>query len=248
MLSIYFFSSSDRWIATGTPIQNGEGDLFAFMRFFRFEPFNDYNCWRQFVMSGVLSSRRLQIIINSLTIRRTKEQLKASGVIADLPDKFVQTFFVTLSKMEREAYNRIKVKSQQSFACVKSGKQAKGNDRGDKIEYDDRQANEAFTLLLRLRQACCHIELIKGVLEDQGKGTGKDKGKGKVKDKGNDKGKDKGEDEGDGVMSKVEVNKIVNSTGVDEVIVSSKMEAMMKIVQRILDSNRFVSNNKSVHY
>ena len=64
-----------RWIVTGTPIQNQTMDLYSLIKFLRVSPFDELKVWKREVDNKCASgTRRMNSIVNSLLLRRTKDQ------------------------------------------------------------------------------------------------------------------------------------------------------------------------------
>lgn len=168
-----------RWVMTGTPIHNKEFDIYATIKFLKCPPFSDLLYWKRYieVNKGKESSPRVQVLLQAILLRRTKDQLVLSGEMDSLPTKTVTQFDVTMSTEERKIYSKFMAYSQTIFANFLQ----QHNDRNDNYTYDqnrlgklykklckkfnvERQikAHEILTLLLRLRQICCHPGLTKG--------------------------------------------------------------------------------------
>ena len=74
-LQFLYSSIESRWALTGTPIQNNTKDLYAIIKFLRCSPFDEFKVWTKWVDDK--SSRgtaRMNTIVRSLLLRRTKEQ------------------------------------------------------------------------------------------------------------------------------------------------------------------------------
>lgn len=172
-----------RWVLTGTPIQNKEFDLYAAVKFLRCAPFDEVNYWKQWieVAKGKESSPRVQTLLKAIMLRRTKQQLIESGEINSLPNKVYKQFDVTLNQDERLIYNKFMAVSQAIFASYVHQQQEK-NDNYNKYDQNrlhrlfkkfaqrfkvDHQikSHEILTLLMRLRQICCHPGLAKSGLD-----------------------------------------------------------------------------------
>lgn len=169
-----------RWVMTGTPVQNKEFDLFATVKFLRCIPFSDLRYWKTWIETrGGGVSQRLHALLKSILLRRTKQQLIEGGELEELPSKEVELVKVKLNPSERFIYG--KVMSYSTLVFAQFVEQSK-----DKFQYqyemnglknlynkfrkmhgNDReiQAHEILTLLLRLRQICCHCGLMKVLLE-----------------------------------------------------------------------------------
>lgn len=168
-----------RWVMTGTPIQNKEFDLFAAIKFLRCTPFDDVTFWKKWVEVKGDSSPRVQALLKSIMLRRTKEQLIQSGEVESLPEKQLVRIDVQMNQEELFVYRKLMSFSQSIFANYVKQHQ----DRNSNFTYDQHQLgklhkkfakrynidrevkqSELLTLLMRLRQACCHAGLIKEML------------------------------------------------------------------------------------
>lgn len=170
-----------RWVLSGTPIQNKEFDLFAAVKFLRVKPFDELAYWKEYIdQKGESSSNRLQALLKAILLRRTKQQLMASGDVESLPEKSIEEFNVTLNREERLVYNTFLSYSQQIFANFLMQQQEKNNN----FTYEKERVGKMYkkfarqhhvdeeikghvilTLLLRLRQICCHPGLAKEGLQ-----------------------------------------------------------------------------------
>ena len=65
-----------RWIVTGTPIQNQTMDLYSLIKFLRVSPFDELKVWKREVDNKSKSgTKRMNSIVNSILLRRTKDQI-----------------------------------------------------------------------------------------------------------------------------------------------------------------------------
>lgn len=136
-----------RWVVTGTPIQNGSMDLFAFMAFLRFDPFSTKSYWDSLVQRPIAQGNanglsRLQALMATISLRRTKEK----ALIA-LPQKTVHICNVELSIEERQLYDEMEAEAKNYVARY--------------IEKGSVTHNYStvLSIILRLRQICTHIAL-----------------------------------------------------------------------------------------
>ena len=73
-----------RWCLSGTPLQNAIDDLFSYMRFLRFAPFDDFGHFRLHVKEPAARAsaqgfQQLQQLLASIMLRRTKSEGKGEG-------------------------------------------------------------------------------------------------------------------------------------------------------------------------
>ncbi|KAL2895836.1 putative SWI/SNF-related matrix-associated actin-dependent regulator of chromatin subfamily A member 3-like 1 [Bienertia sinuspersici] len=136
-----------RWVVTGTPIQNSSQDLYSLMAFLKFEPFCDKSYWNRLVHRPLAQGdqkglERLQVIMATVSLRRTKEQ-----ELFKLPLKSLQTCHVELLPEERELYDRMEEEAKQ---LVKKYI----NDGSVTRKY-----STVLSIILRLRQICTDVAL-----------------------------------------------------------------------------------------
>lgn len=145
-----------RLCLTGTPVQNKLDDVFALIKFLRLDPFDDKNIWTEFIGSPVkfgqpLGVARLQTIMKSITLRRTKETKTLDGKrILALPPRRDELRYLKFDEQEQEIYNRFFSESQAEF-----------NDLTKKNEVMKNYVG-ILQKILRLRQICDHFELVEG--------------------------------------------------------------------------------------
>ncbi|EDW96318.2 uncharacterized protein Dyak_GE25760 [Drosophila yakuba] len=103
------------WALTGTPVQNRAVDVFALLRFLNVPNLWDLQQWKRYLHEGMLGHRRLNFIIKPLMLRRTKQQLQASGDMPALPSLKVELICVQLSKTEMAVYQILSAISKKIF-------------------------------------------------------------------------------------------------------------------------------------
>uniref|UniRef100_A0A182J602 Transcription termination factor 2 n=1 Tax=Anopheles atroparvus TaxID=41427 RepID=A0A182J602_ANOAO len=185
-----------RWLLTGTPIQNKEMDVYALMKFLRCTPFNDLVHWKRWIDNKTSGgAMRLNTIMKSIMLRRTKKQLQERGSLTNLPDKTIELIEVQLEKEEMNVYQKVLLYSKNLFAQFLHQRAEKehganymsgGNrptfaqlrnpngafdmvhQRLKRMHGDggEVQQHQILVLLLRLRQICCHPGLIHQMLSD----------------------------------------------------------------------------------
>ncbi|XP_009296828.1 helicase-like transcription factor isoform X2 [Danio rerio] len=145
--------SERRWILSGTPIQNSLKDLFMLLSFLKLKPFDVKEWWSRIIQRPVTMGDRvglknLQALVKGITLRRTKNSKVGGRTLVQLPERRVFVQYVTLSGMEREKYERVKGEGK--------------NIVGRYFQEGTFMANYAdvLTILMRLRQCCCHPSLV----------------------------------------------------------------------------------------
>lgn len=155
--------ATNRCALTGTPVENGVRDLWSIFQFAlpRYLPSQD-KFQERFVkplqsanaMEGEQAREvmlRLKRLVNPYLLRRTKRE-----VAKDLPEKIEKVLFCELSREQKEVYQRLLEEGRQEIrdARKRSGKGA--------------ARMTMFTILLRLRQVCNDLRLLKNeALKDQ---------------------------------------------------------------------------------
>ncbi|PRP86023.1 SNF2 superfamily RAD5 protein [Planoprotostelium fungivorum] len=155
--------SERRWAVTGTPIQNKLDDLFSLLHFLRVESYGDYSCWSRDIMRAIRNKNesgfnRLQNILGSILLRRTKDQKVDNAPIVSLPPRIVRLRAIPFRIDEDAFYRQLWDSSKTQFdSLISSGKILENY-------------AHILELLLRLRQSCDHPALVKarneGGLED----------------------------------------------------------------------------------
>ncbi|KAM6978396.1 transcription termination factor 2 [Tautogolabrus adspersus] len=182
-----------RWAVTGTPIQNNLLDMYSLLKFLRCAPFDEYKLWKAQVDNGSNRGReRLNILTRTLLLRRTKDERDTTGKpLVSLPDRTCEVHQLKLSKDEKAVYDVVFAQSRstlQNYLKRHEGNDLKkgstsGSNPFDKVaqEFGMSQADPALSssqqpqqasstvhilsLLLRLRQCCCHLSLLKKTLD-----------------------------------------------------------------------------------
>ncbi len=163
-------NSEYRWCLTGTPMQNNLDELQSLIHFLRIRPYDDLNNWREQITRpmnngrGGLAIRRLQVYLKAFMKRRTKDILKQEGALRSggpakegeksngfkIVKRTVEKVEADFTPQERGFYERLESRTDKSLEQMMAG---------NKMSYAS-----ALVLLLRLRQACNHANLIKGDL------------------------------------------------------------------------------------
>ncbi|KAF8244057.1 hypothetical protein K440DRAFT_663691 [Wilcoxina mikolae CBS 423.85] len=140
----YTLESKYRWCLTGTPIQNRIDDFAALLSFLRVHPF-DRNFKKSIIdplkCANPGSLRKLRLLVNSVSLRRTKAAL---GSVIQLPSRKDITEDIEFSKEERALYDFAK---QQANSLLKE----RSGETSTLKEYQS-----ILQAILRLRQICNH--------------------------------------------------------------------------------------------
>ncbi|TKY59320.1 SWI/SNF-related matrix-associated actin-dependent regulator of chromatin [Spatholobus suberectus] len=143
-----------RWCLSGTPIQNAIDDLYSYFRFLRYDPYAVYTSFCSSIKIPISRNpakgyRKLQAVLKTIMLRRTKGTLLDGEPIISLPPKYVELKKVEFSMEERDFYSRLEADSRAQFQEYADAGTVKQN-------YVN-----ILLMLLRLRQACDHPLLVK---------------------------------------------------------------------------------------
>ncbi|KAL7606814.1 helicase-like transcription factor CHR28 [Lactuca sativa] len=144
-----------RWCLSGTPIQNAIDDLYSYFRFLRYDPYAVYKSFCSQIKGPIQRSpgtgyRKLQAVLKTIMLRRTKATLLDGEPIISLPPKTINLKKVEFTAEERDFYCRLESESRAQFAEYAAAGTVKQN-------YVN-----ILLMLLRLRQACDHPLLVRG--------------------------------------------------------------------------------------
>ena len=140
-----------RIVLTGTPLENSSEDLWSVMDFLQPGMLGTLPAFRK-RYAGIADSTELQqdlvMRTSPFIMRRTKKE-----VASDLPSRFEHILWCDFTPEQRALYDQI----------LEDGKKRIFAPGGDERKY----GAELFATLLRLRQVCCHPELLP---DNQGNG------------------------------------------------------------------------------
>ncbi|XP_035396429.1 transcription termination factor 2 isoform X1 [Cygnus atratus] len=180
-----------RWAVTGTPIQNNLLDMYSLLRFLRCSPFDEYKVWKYQVDNNTKKGGdRLSLLTRTLLLRRTKDQLDSAGKpLVSLPQRSMQLHRLKLSADEQSVYNVLFARSRSTLQSYlkrqeqkHEGREYAGGNPFEKVAQDFGGSQKEFlassqsafqvsstvhvlSMLLRLRQCCCHLSLLKVALD-----------------------------------------------------------------------------------
>ncbi|KAL4278546.1 hypothetical protein GQ457_03G005150 [Hibiscus cannabinus] len=144
-----------RWCLSGTPIQNAIDDLYSYFRFLKYEPYSVYKAFCHGIKGSISRDhvkgyKKLQAILKTVMLRRTKATLIDGEPIIKLPPKSIHMSRVDFTAEERDFYTQLEADSRSLFKEYAAAGTVNQN-----------YAN-ILLMLLRLRQACDHPLLVKG--------------------------------------------------------------------------------------
>ncbi|NXG23392.1 TTF2 factor, partial [Grallaria varia] len=183
--------ASARWAVTGTPIQNNLLDMYSLLRFLRCSPFDEYKVWKYQVDNNTRKgAERLSLLTRSLLLQRTKDQLDSTGKpLVSLPQRSTQLHQLKLSAEEQSVYNVLFARSRSVLQSYLKRQEQKNEGReytgGNPFEKGAQEFGvsqkeflagsqsasqvsstvHVLSVLLRLRQCCCHLSLLKVALD-----------------------------------------------------------------------------------
>ncbi|KAG6638596.1 hypothetical protein I3843_10G045400 [Carya illinoinensis] len=143
-----------RWCLSGTPIQNAIDDLYSYFKFLRYDPYALYTSFCSTIKIPINRSpakgyKKLQAVLKTIMLRRTKDTLLDGEPIISLPPKLIELKKVDFSVEERNFYSRLEADSRAQFQEYADAGTVKQN-------YVN-----ILLMLLRLRQACDHPLLVR---------------------------------------------------------------------------------------
>ena len=125
---------------SGTPIENEISDLWSLMNIVNPNYLGSKENFKDYYVQEKSNFRHR---VSPFVLRRLKKD-----VLKELPDKVEKTIFCDLSLEERGVYNNLLVSGKELISNL--NKSPQGN-----------ETIQVLTLLLRLRQVCCDLRLIK---------------------------------------------------------------------------------------
>jgi SNF2 family DNA or RNA helicase len=165
----YALRAEYRWCLTGTPMQNNLDELQSLIKFLRIKPYNDLKTWKSQITEpmragrGNIAMKRLNFYLKAFMKRRTKDVLKQEGALnpggkptkdgalsngLKITERKVEAVSAEFTPEERSFYSRLEQRTDRNIDAMMSGA---------KMNYAS-----ALVMLLRLRQACNHPQLVGG--------------------------------------------------------------------------------------
>lgn len=149
----WHLAARNRWLLSGTPLQNSVDDLYSYFRFLRFSPYTDYAAFRRLIKDPIATKpamgyKRLNAIMKGVMLRRTKSSKIDGKPVVDLPPCRHRLLRRRFSPKEQLAYNQIYSECSNKFRALRNA----GDIRSNYVNM--------LLMLLRLRQACNHPALV----------------------------------------------------------------------------------------
>lgn len=148
-----------RWALTGTPVVNRLEDLYSLVRFIGIEPWNNFTFWRAFITDQFMkpetrekAMKTVQAVVAPVCLRRTKamKDPETNELLVQLPSKQVDIKRIIFTEEEKALYSHL-------YAQIRESVQIEVLEGNATAKY-----SAILTLLLRLRQVCCHPLLLRG--------------------------------------------------------------------------------------
>ncbi|KAI0384327.1 SNF2 family N-terminal domain-containing protein [Hypomontagnella monticulosa] len=150
--AVFKLNGKYRWCLTGTPMQNGPNELASLIHFLRIQPYcslENFKCLQPgrkyypgFIKAPAM--RKLQGLLGEILLRRTKDSEIDGKPIIELKDKIEVIDHVTFDEDQKAYYQALEQNSRVEFSkYLRAGTVGKNY-------------TMVLTLLLRLRQTCCH--------------------------------------------------------------------------------------------
>lgn len=144
--------STYRWCLSGTPMQNNIDELYSLLRFLRIPPYCEEKKFKE-ISIGLKSRqdhalKQVQALLKAVLLRRTKTSKIDGKPILSLPPKHIELNDNIFDADEESYYRQL-----ETGAAMQMNKYLRANSVS-------KNYSNILTLLLRLRQACCHPALI----------------------------------------------------------------------------------------
>ncbi|KAG2246799.1 hypothetical protein Bca52824_086427 [Brassica carinata] len=155
-----------RWCLSGAPIQNTVDDLYSYFRFLRYNPYD-----APISRNEKHGYKKLQAVLKAVMLRHTKGTLLDGQPLINLPPKKVNLNKVDFSVEELSFYKKLEAESRFFFQFI-LGLKSMLDFVPDKMKFyifckayaAAGTLNQNYTnillMLLRLRQACDHPQLV----------------------------------------------------------------------------------------
>ena len=150
----YELNTRRKWIISGTPIQNNLTELWALLKWLEVEPYASHRTlFKRQIESAIKHGhpngiQRLQTLMQAICMRRTKSDQVNGKPIVDLPNKSVTITELKFTEEETIIYKAWESEGQEIIQ--------KYQQKGTLLN----NYAHVFAVMMRLRQLCCHRELL----------------------------------------------------------------------------------------
>lgn len=143
------------WAISGTPLVNGIAEMYPYLKFLRHPHCGSMRTFQANFCSpnDPTGSEKLGVFLKQIMIRRTHTDLLFGARLLDLPTPKQNVIFLEFNAVERSVYEIVKQRFIQRINTMS---------RRDGVGT----YSNIWTMLLRLRQICCHILLIQVTILD----------------------------------------------------------------------------------
>lgn len=147
------------WAISGTPLVNGITEMYPYLKFLRHPHTGSMRTFQANFCSpnDPTGSEKLGVFLRQIIIRRTHKDLLFGARLLDLPTPKQNVIYLEFNAVERTVYEIVKQRFIQRINTIT---------RRDGINGGSVQYSHIWTMLLRLRQICCHVLLIQGTIMD----------------------------------------------------------------------------------
>ncbi|XP_045197702.2 E3 ubiquitin-protein ligase SHPRH-like isoform X2 [Mercenaria mercenaria] len=151
-------SAINRWCVTGTPIQKSVDDLYGLLLFLGVDPYWVHMWWNKLVFTPFCHGfpNAMHDLLTSVLWRTVKNDVLDQ---INIPKQTDEIHWLTFSPVEEHFYRR------QYRDCVRLSMErlSKWTDSNIRLSSLDRHTvSQLLYPLLRLRQACCHPQAVRG--------------------------------------------------------------------------------------
>ncbi|XP_072036001.1 LOW QUALITY PROTEIN: E3 ubiquitin-protein ligase SHPRH-like [Amphiura filiformis] len=149
----------NRWCVTGTPIQRDLDDLYGLFLFLGVEPYWVKKWWDQMLYKPYCrgNQKPMKQVLADVLWRSAKKDVIQQ---IDIPPQTEQVHWLKFSPVEAHFYKRKHEDCTQDFSHVVNRLHMESNVKLNKL--DKVSARKLLFPLLRLRQACCHPQAVRG--------------------------------------------------------------------------------------
>ncbi|XP_069131636.1 E3 ubiquitin-protein ligase SHPRH-like isoform X2 [Argopecten irradians] len=151
-------SAVNRWCVTGTPIQKSVSDVYGLLLFLGLDPYWVKHWWMTLLYDPYChgNPKPLQTVLSCVLWRNAKKDVLDQ---INIPSQSEHVHWLTFSPVEDHFYRR----QYNECATVARRSYSKWTDLSTKLSSLDRHTvSQLLSPLLKLRQACCHPQAVRG--------------------------------------------------------------------------------------